>query len=175
MWCPKCRSEYREGINVCPVCQVHLVETLPAEADEPELPREPELLMVFSDQTELAMAQEVLERSGIPYLLKELGSGEYLRIVTGANMFGTGLYVDRHYTHRALRLLRQFDHAADEPFPEEDLEAAVDAFSLENPEEAAAHADDRPASPEGYRMVWIFLAIFAALALIPLIRSLFYG
>lgn len=33
-WCPKCRNEYVEGINVCAECGVDLVDELPEEKDE---------------------------------------------------------------------------------------------------------------------------------------------
>jgi hypothetical protein len=32
MWCPKCKSEYIEGIIECPECEVPLVYELPKES-----------------------------------------------------------------------------------------------------------------------------------------------
>lgn len=34
-WCPKCKSEYREGFTVCADCGVELVENLPEEKEAP--------------------------------------------------------------------------------------------------------------------------------------------
>lgn len=33
-FCPKCRSEYKEGMRICPECDVELVEELPEEEVE---------------------------------------------------------------------------------------------------------------------------------------------
>ena len=33
-WCPKCRNEYREGIEECADCHVPLVEELPPEEED---------------------------------------------------------------------------------------------------------------------------------------------
>ncbi len=37
MYCPKCRTEYREGFNTCADCEIALVEELPSAAEN-ELP-----------------------------------------------------------------------------------------------------------------------------------------
>ena len=34
MWCPECAGEYRPGIEMCPVCEVALTESLHQESDE---------------------------------------------------------------------------------------------------------------------------------------------
>lgn len=33
MWCPKCKSEFRDGITICPVCSIALTSRLPIEVD----------------------------------------------------------------------------------------------------------------------------------------------
>lgn len=175
MWCPRCKSEYRDGIEVCPVCQVALTEDEPLDeasaegGPSPLAAMDPEFLMTFQDQKELGMAKEILTRAEIPFLCREPGSGEYLRIVTGANFYGTELYVEKGFTHRALRLLQQFDHEAGEPFADEALDEAIEAYEAENPGEAEPENDGAPASPEGYRMVWAFLAIFGILAVLAIL------
>lgn len=40
-WCPKCKNEYRKGINHCPDCDVDLVEELlPEEEEKVEIPED---------------------------------------------------------------------------------------------------------------------------------------
>ena len=153
MECPYCHAPLAADFSgPCPRCGRRM--------------KEPVLLLSFQDRMELEMALGILEDAGVPYLCKEPGSGEYLRLVTGENMFGTDLYVPANFTHRALRLLRPFDRAADEPFDPADLEAAVDEYDADYGPEPQ---DDGPVSPEGYRMVFWFLGIFAVLAVLALV------
>lgn len=172
MWCPNCKSEFREGFTECPECRVPLVETL-EEAEKPVETVEPVLLMSFQDRNELELAAGVLDRAGIPYLLKEPGSGEYLRLVTGQNMFGTELYVDPRLQRAALRLLRRGDQEETE-FDDDALNAAIDEFESEYPDEAKPEEAD--SGSEGYQTLMIFLAIFGLIVLatiaIPFLRSL---
>lgn len=176
MWCPKCKSEFREGITECPTCKVPLVETLEEAEVEAEQPK-PVLLVSFQDREELGLATGLLDSAGIPYLLREPGSGEVLRVVTGANMMGTEIYVDPRHLGPARYVLRQMEGEDDEPagdFDEDALNEAIDEFAAEYPEETEEKSD--PANPEGYRIALIFLAIFGGAALLailfPLLRSL---
>ena len=54
-WCPKCKSEYREGFRACADCGCELVETLPEEKHP----------LTFGTEEEMAMLAEFLDYSGI--------------------------------------------------------------------------------------------------------------
>lgn len=50
-WCPKCKSEYREGITECADCKVPLMDELPPESENP-----------YSEEAEMKQMQQwVLE------------------------------------------------------------------------------------------------------------------
>jgi uncharacterized Zn ribbon protein len=81
MYCPQCKSEYREGITACAECQTPLVESL-AEDDE-ELEEEDsaiKILLETSHPTDLDPLILQLEERGIPYVLQ---SGTALSILEG--------------------------------------------------------------------------------------------
>lgn len=67
MFCPVCRSEYREGFTHCPDCDEDLVlglPELPAEAKRSD--RSDDLVVVYSsNRMDAEMMRSVLEGSGI--------------------------------------------------------------------------------------------------------------
>lgn len=82
MFCPKCKSEYREGFYKCADCGVDLVGALPPEpadhfSDE-------EFLEVFStyQQGDIAFIKSVLDSEGITYFFQ--GESSIMLIAAGA-------------------------------------------------------------------------------------------
>lgn len=63
MICPNCRSEFREGIDRCPDCDVPLVASLPAERHDQAAWVE---VMETADPGLLPLLRSVLESAGIP-------------------------------------------------------------------------------------------------------------
>lgn len=168
MWCPRCKSEYRRSVEICPICGTPLLD-VPAEETPEWTAMEPEFLMHFEDPLELGQALEILRRADVPYLCKETGWGSSSHITGGKRPGGTDLYVDRRYTHRALRHLRQFDDDAQAAFTDEELDAAIDDYMTVYEPDVEEENPDKPVSPEGYRMVFVFLGIFILLVLAALI------
>jgi hypothetical protein len=71
MYCPQCRTEYREGFTECSDCHVPLLAgTLPPEAPDPFDPKIGLVEVVETqDSIQLAMVKGLLEDAGIPFLL----------------------------------------------------------------------------------------------------------
>jgi hypothetical protein len=110
MFCPKCKSEFVEGITRCPDCDTNLVEQLPAEKspqpNNTEWPEYEDWVMVYypSGAQELAMIKMVLEREDIPYFI---GNDNVRRssLYTPVNL-AFELWVPREFMEQTLQLLR---------------------------------------------------------------------
>ena len=73
------------------------------------------LLTEPADQIESGILQDLLRQEGIPVLVKDVGSGGYLKVYMGYSVFGDALYVQRGQYERAcelLQMLRQDGSAA---------------------------------------------------------------
>ena len=82
MYCPKCRSEYREGFDTCADCQVALVAELPPEPEGEYA----DLVTVLNaaDEVEVSLATSLLETAQIRHLAK----GEGLQDLFGIGRVG---------------------------------------------------------------------------------------
>ena len=87
MFCPKCKSEYREGFYKCADCGIDLVSKLPPE-NEGDVGYV-ELVEVFStyNQGDIAFIKSVLDGEGITYYFQGensnlmVGGGAYARLL----------------------------------------------------------------------------------------------
>ncbi len=70
-FCPRCRSEYREGFKRCSDCESDLVETLPSETDNRE-DINSDMLSVYDapDQMSALALSSLLNDSGISAIVK---------------------------------------------------------------------------------------------------------
>jgi hypothetical protein len=86
MFCPECRSEYREGFTTCADCEVALVPELAPEDHDGE-----PLVTVLEDGDpgRLALAHSLLDDAGIPHT----GAGEGLQDLFGLGRLGAGFNV----------------------------------------------------------------------------------
>lgn len=57
---------------------------------------------------EIQMLREMLEKEGIPLLIRHKESGDFLAITTGMNVYGADLYVDDAHAESAEGLYRGF-------------------------------------------------------------------
>jgi hypothetical protein len=70
MFCPKCKSEYREGFYKCADCDVYLVDVLPPE--QTDNLGNVEFVEVFStySQGDIVFVKSVLDGEGITYFFQ---------------------------------------------------------------------------------------------------------
>ena len=72
MFCPKCRSEYREGFSECADCQVELIPELaplPAEPKSGDFVEYKELLATYN-LADIAFIESVLDSEKIIYFMQ---------------------------------------------------------------------------------------------------------
>lgn len=101
MFCPKCKSEYREGFYKCSDCDADLVAEQP-----PELVEEVsyvKLVEVYStyQQSDIAFIKSVFDGEGIRYFF----SGESTTLMVGAGAYAR-LLVKAEEADRAKEILR---------------------------------------------------------------------
>jgi threonine dehydrogenase-like Zn-dependent dehydrogenase len=134
LWCPQCRSEYREGFSVCADCGVALVKSLPPKADSPPTdrqPTDPKIVGPFlpdDDLVEIATTNAVdaeliaaqLRGAGIQAAVFGVGTAGELLAVQLAE--GSRVMVRRADRDEAERFVAELDSsAATTPIDEEEL------------------------------------------------------
>lgn len=62
-------------------------------------------LIESDNEFELGIVTAILDDNSIPYILKNKGSGGYMRIVTGSSPFGTSIMVEKSTLERAMELI----------------------------------------------------------------------
>lgn len=65
MFCPKCKSEYREGFTVCADCDIALIEELPPEK-EPVFVEYEEVLGTYNP-ADIMIIKSILDAENITY------------------------------------------------------------------------------------------------------------
>jgi len=102
MFCPVCRSEYREGFTECADCKVALVNDLPHEL-KPEFRNFVEVMTVHDEGT-IALIKSVFNGFGINYYLR----GEFSHLLVPLP-FDTKLMVREDDVSEAKRILTEHD------------------------------------------------------------------
>ncbi len=111
MFCPECRTEYREGFTVCTDCGMALVHELPPgpPAETPSEGTDFEEVLGFMDEGVLAIVKSLLDEEGIDYYIV----GEF-SVSKGPDR---KLMVRKDQAERAREILEDLE--ADEEEPDE--------------------------------------------------------
>ncbi|MEP7009988.1 MAG: DUF2007 domain-containing protein [Acidobacteriota bacterium] len=65
MFCPSCRTEYREGFTTCTDCGITLLPELPPNEETPN--SDLDVAFETTDPNAIAAAEEMLTEAGIPF------------------------------------------------------------------------------------------------------------
>ncbi len=108
MFCPECRTEYREGFTVCADCGIALVPELPPEppAEIPPEGADFEEVLRFMDEGIVAIVKSVLDEEGIDYYIAGFS------IPKGPDQ---RLMVRKDQAERAREILEDLDTDEEEP------------------------------------------------------------
>jgi hypothetical protein len=170
-WCPKCRSEYREGFDSCSECGEALVDELPDEqAESPTIKKAfddddiPVFLVSAADNFEADILEGKLEAYGVPVMKQHKDAGGYLHIYMGASPFGIDLYVPSKLLEKAKEILQSVPEVAEDS--SENLQEEIE--EQQELQEESEKRKDRSRN-------WLFLLFVVPVLIYLLISLLTYG
>jgi len=135
-YCPKCRYEYREGIEECPDCDVELVEVLPTEQEQEKadlrdiahntVPLENEIeLDTFQETVEFMYVASMLDELGIPFVVRAARSEKdyiFRRLYAFNTEIKKTIFVSQKDYERAEEVILSLDAYLMENYPDGDFE-----------------------------------------------------
>ncbi len=108
MFCPKCKSEYREGFSKCADCDVDLVPELTPEPEETPEYVDWVKIITFTDRYEADLAQGLLEANDIDAVTFSDDCGSVDPALTWAR--GVRLMVKKEDVKNAKEVLADADY-----------------------------------------------------------------
>ena len=66
------------------------------------------LLTTANNDHELNLMKNLLEEHDIAYMIKDYGTGGYMRIITGSSLYGTDILVEKSEFEKAKAILDEF-------------------------------------------------------------------
>ncbi|HWP44065.1 MAG TPA: DUF2007 domain-containing protein [Blastocatellia bacterium] len=104
-FCPNCEAEYREGITVCPDCNIELVEELTPETRIHDTSGgEPVPLQSFKTGAEAEMVSQLLEQNGI----RSFVQGGDFAVIPGSFSQEVVVMVDERDLDRAIEIYNAY-------------------------------------------------------------------
>ena len=109
-WCPICKKQYIEGIDVCPDCNGKLVIEPKVPDGNTSYDHEAYLITV-SGEMEANIIETLLTSNNIPVLRKYREAGAYLNIYMGNSTAGIDIYIPSEFYNIARELVEQGNEA----------------------------------------------------------------
>ncbi len=127
MFCPNCRTEYKEGITVCADCGAKLVAELPP--DPADTTGEVVTVLESRDLAVVALAKSMLDEAGIGHIAK--GEIPMEQLAVGP----VEIQVDRDDAEMARDLLKDLGEGLPSEFDLEGEDGIVDEGGLDEDSE----------------------------------------
>lgn len=148
-WCPKCKSEYREGFTECATCHVPLVDSLPEEDEiqpqdavqpeqQEELPQFENLIAVYmaDRRVDAEMVRDMLADNGITAGMRQVMTQQSGAVSGRRARYGVEIVVDASQTARARALIDEMKNDLENtPMDEDELARLAEEQAMETPEQ----------------------------------------
>lgn len=166
-WCPKCKTEYADGTQVCTDCGSPLTYNPPQ--DEPETPYvedTPAFLASVENGLDGEMLQARLESAEIPCYMKRHDNDGLLRVYMGPSNIGADFYVPSKLLEKAKAVIGQ------EPQPEESESGELQPPSVAPGTEKAASKRPWSSILTAIVILLVLIGFFSLDALLDFFRKL---